>query len=363
MNERTKQAVTTLSVGLALNIALGVAKFVAGVLSHSNSVISDALNNISDAAVSVVTIVATCLAARGADHDHPYGHGRYEYIAAMLLGAVIIAVGAEVFTGGIKRAIEPQAVQADALMFSVLGASIAVKTFMAVFYYLHGKRVRSDTIKAASADSISDVAVTSVVLICAVIEYFTDVRIDGYVSIAVSVVILLMGLRIVKRTVSRLIGERPDARLLSEINDIIFSHPEVISLHDFMVNDYGENNKTAEADAVFDADMSFVSVHGVCDDIEREVFEKTGVRLSLHADPLVKTDARLVALQNEIDALLEAFDATAHDLEVSDEKKTVSLDVAVKQDRAPKDEIRELIRAQINKTFSDYEASVHFDYF
>lgn len=362
MKSRTDNVVITLSVGLALNILLGTVKLVAGILSRSSSVTSDGVNNLSDAAVSVVTIVATCLAARGADHKHPHGHGRYEYIATMLLGAVIIAVGAEVFTSGIKHAIAPQPVAADALMFSALGASIAVKAFMAVLYLVHGRRAGSDTMKAAAIDSVSDVAVTSVVLVCAIIEHFTSVMIDGYVSIAVAVVILVMGLRIVKQTVSRLLGERPDPKLFGDVENIILSHPEVLSVHDIVINDYGAANKTAEADAVFDAKMKFVDVHRICDAIEREVRDGTGVRLSLHADPLERGNKKLNALREEIEKTLAPFDAAAHDIEICDGEKTVRLDIAVKSDKTPTAEIIEIVRAQVKQSYADCEVKIDVDY-
>lgn len=169
-SSRTKTALVTLAIGLALNIALGAAKLVTGVLADSTAVTSDALNNLSDAAVSVVTIIATALAARAADHEHPFGHGRYEYIATFILGAVIVAVGAEVFSSGLKRAITPVEVDMNVAVWATLAAAIAVKSGMAVFYRVYGKRIGSDAIKAAAVDSVSDAGVTSAVLICAVVE-------------------------------------------------------------------------------------------------------------------------------------------------------------------------------------------------
>ena len=361
LNKRTGNAVATLAVGLALNIILGAAKLTIGLLSTSSSVVSDAVNNISDAAVSLVTIIATCLAARGADYDHPYGHGRYEHIAAFILGAVIVAVGAEVFISGIRRAVEPVEIVASTALWATLGASIAVKGFMAVFYFMRGKRVGSDTLKAAAVDSVSDVAVTTVVLVCAIAEKFTAARIDGYVSMAVAVVITVFGVRILKQTVSRLLGERPDPQLYGTVKRIIESAPQVLSVHDIMINDYGAGNMTAEADAVFPADMAFVDVHAVCDGIERKVREDTGVRLCVHADPLNTGDARLSAIAEKLKTALTPFGATAHDVSVDDDKHMVELDIMLASDKLPTDEITAIAESQV-RAVVQYNVKVRIDY-
>lgn len=361
MAERTKSATVTLAIGLALNIALGVSKLVVGLLSHSTAVSSDALNNLSDAAVSVVTIIAVALSARKADKQHPYGHGRYEYIATFVLGAVIVAVGIEVLRGGIERAITPEQVAFDAAMWAVLGASIGVKAFMAVFYTVRGRLVKSDTLKAAAVDSISDVAVTSVVLACALAERFTGVKIDGYVSIAVSVVILVFAVRILKSTVSRLLGERPDAELVKSVDDILNSSPLVLSTHDLIINDYGADNKIAEVDAVFSAELGFLEVHAECDALERKVAEKTGVRLCIHADPLITGDERLVRLREAAESVLGAFGATAHDVAIDDESRRVSLDILVSE-TTPVNEVKEMICAAVKQTLPDYTVEIDTDF-
>ena len=360
MNNRTKNAVVTLAIGLALNICLGVAKLVVGLLSDSTSVMSDAFNNLSDAAVSVVTIVATALAARAADHEHPFGHGRYEYIAAFVLGAVIFAVGIEVLTSGIERAISPVDIDAGAAVWATLGAAIGIKAFMAGFYAVRGKRNGAETIKAAAVDSASDAAVTSAVLICAVIERFTGAHIDGYAAIAVAVVILIFALRILKNTASRLLGERPSPELERTVRDIILSAPHVVSVHDLVINDYGEAKKIAEADAVFPAELKFVEVHAVCDEIEREVYEKTGVALTVHADPLITDDARLDKIGAQLDELLKSYGATEHDLAIDDCKKVVRVDIKPPVG-TPIEHIKAQAEAEI-KAILPYAVEIHIDY-
>lgn len=359
--KRIKNAVVTLAVGFALNIALGAAKLAAGILSGSASVASDAANNLSDAAVSVVTIIAMALSARAADREHPYGHGRYEYIATFILGAVIVAVGVEILKSGIERIITPVDVSFDAVVWATLGASIAVKAFMAVFYAVRGRRAGAETVKAAAVDSISDVAVTSAVLVCAIVEKYTGAHIDGYASVAVSIVILVFAVRILKSTVSRLLGERPDGALTERIAGILEENESVISTHDIIVNDYGETNKIAEADVVLPADMSFVDVHKICDGLERRVLKETGVRLSIHPDPLVIDDVRLTELTCGLSKLLERFDATAHDISINDEERKVELDIAFGKDGAPTDEIKALVAAHV-KSKLDYSTEVNCDY-
>ena len=362
MNEdRTKKAAVTLFIGLGLNIALGAAKLATGLMSGSASVTSDAVNNLSDAAVSVMTIVATFLAARGADHKHPFGHGRYEYIATFVLGAVIIAVGAEVLLGGVRRIVEPVDVEFDIAVLATLAASIAVKAFMAVFYTVHGRRVGSDAIKAAAVDSASDCAVTAVVLGGALVEKFTGVHIDGYASVAVAVVILVFAIKILVRTISRLLGERPDAALHGSVVDIIESFPEVMSVHDLIINDYGANNMIAEADAVFDSAMSFADVHAVCDAAEKQVLARTGIKICIHADPLDAADGRLGIVENAVNGALEAYGASAHDVEIDDASKTVSLDIKISDDKSPTAEIVAQAEAAVRSELQ-YEVKIRVDY-
>ncbi len=361
MDKRNKGALVTLAVGLALNIILGVAKLVAGVLSDSMSVSSDALNNLSDAAVSVVTIIATALSVRRADHDHPYGHGRYEYIATFILGAVIVAVGVEVLIGGVKRAITPVDVAFDIAVWVTLSVSVAVKGFMTVFYTVRGKKANSEAILAAAVDSGSDAAVTSVVLVCAVIEKYTGAHIDGYVSIGVAVVILVFAVKILRGVINRLLGSRPDPELVQKIYSMLEADENVISVHDLVIHDYGAAKKIAEADAVFPADMTFIGVHSVCDELEREVSEKTGVKLSIHADPHIVDDVRLVEIRERISNVLERFNASAHDIKIDDVHKKVELDVKLPDDGASADDIKQSVCGEVSAVI-DYSVDIDFDY-
>ncbi len=361
MDGRSKNALVTLIIGLALNIALGAAKLAVGIIAGSVSVMSDGVNNLSDAAVSVVSTVAVALSARAADHDHPYGHGRYEYIATFVLGAVIAAVGVELFIGGVERAITPQAVDVGLAVFIALGASIAVKAFMAVFYFVRGGKQRNGAIKAAAVDSASDAAVTTAVLVCAIVQYNTGADIDGYVSIAVSVVIVIFAVRILKDVIGRLLGARPDPELTAKILEILASSELCASAHNLIVNDYGETNKIAEVDLVFPADMSFVDVHAECDRLERAVREKTGVRLSIHADPLITDDERVVEITERLAECLDPFGATAHDIAITDCQKTVELGIVLPDDKAPADEILGVAQAVVRQVVP-YDVHIHTDY-
>lgn len=360
IGKKHNSALVTLIIGLALNIALGGSKLAVGLLADSAAVISDAFNNLSDFAVSFITVIAVALSARKADHDHPYGHGRYEYIATFVLGAVIVAVGLETMINGIERIAEPVDVDYDIAVFAVLGASVGVKAFMAVFYSVMERRAKSEAIKAAAVDSASDAGVTSAVLICAIVESKTSVHIDGIASVAVSVVILIFAVRILKGVINRLLGARPDPELTEKIGGIISENERVISFHDLIINDYGTNQKIAEADVVLPADMSFSEVHAVCDELERRVHAVTGVRLSIHADPASEDD-RLVELSGEICSALKNFCATAHDLSVNDETMTVEMDIVLPDDKAPINEIRGMVEAKVREKLG-YNTKIEFDF-
>lgn len=361
MNSRTKNAVATLAVGLALNIALGVMKLVVGIFSKSVAVSSDAFNNLSDAAVSVVTIFAVWLSARGADHDHPFGHGRYEYIATFVLGAVIVAVAVELFASGVRRIITPEAIEDGAALWAALGVSVGVKAFMAVFYRVRGGRNGSDAIKAAAVDSASDAIVTTLVLACMLIEKFTGAHIDGYASIAVALFIAVFAVRILKQTISRLLGERPDAALYEQVTELIKSCDKVLSVHDLIINDYGEAHKIAEVDAVFPAGLSFVEVHAACDALEREVYAKTGVRLCVHADPDGSCDERLSDITARVAEAIAPFGATAHDIAIDDGARVVRLDILLPNDKTPRAEVVAQAEAQVRAVLP-YAVEISVDY-
>ncbi len=359
-DDRIKNALITLAVGLALNILLGAGKLAVGIISRSAAVSSDALNNISDAAVSVIAIVATKLSARAADHEHPFGHGRYEYLAAFVLGAIIVAVGVEAFIGGVERIIEPADVDYGAAVWTALGLSIAVKSGMTVFYGARYKKNGSQTVKAAAFDSLSDAAVTTVVLVCAVAQKFTGAHIDGYATVAVAVFILIVAVRMIRSTVDRLIGARPDSELTERVNGIVLASPQVVSVHDLMINDYGATHKIAEIDAVFPSDMSFTDVHAACDAIERRVKEETGVCLCVHADPLLTDDSRVIDITDRVNSALAAYGVSAHDVAVDDERQTVSLDIKISDRSAPQAEIAALAEAQA-RSVVPYSVEINVD--
>lgn len=359
VEKRDGGAIITLIVGLILNIGLGVSKLVAGLLAKSNSVASDGVNNLSDAAVSLMSVIAVSLAARAADHDHPYGHGRYEYIATFVLGTVIAVVGIELFKSGVERAIAPEEVETGVLVWTTLGISIGVKAFMGVFYLLRSRR--NTTIKAAAVDSFSDVAVTSAVLICMIIQSKTGVDIDGYVSIGVSVIILVFAFRILKGVVARLLGARPDPDLTNKINDILSSSKLAISSHDLVINDYGENKKIAEVDLTFPADMSFVDVHAECDRIEKQALSDMGVTLSIHADPLITSDDRLVKIGTELNESLKDFGVSAHDVVIDDENKKVDVGVTIPNDKVDIDGVKNKV-SEVVKSVLNYDVELHTDF-
>lgn len=361
MSEKTKNALVTLSVGLLLNISLGVAKLVVGLIAGSMSVTSDGVNNLSDAAVSIVSIIAVALSNRAADRDHPYGHGRYEYIATFVLGAVIVAVGVEVFRGGVERAITPSPVDMSVAVIATLITSVVVKAAMGVFYCLRAKRGSADTVRAAAVDSFSDCVVTTAVLVCAVIEKYCGVTIDGYASIGIAVVILVFAVKILRDVINRLLGSRPDKELVSMVYETLNGSSVATNVHDLVINDYGENNMIAEVDLVFPAELAFVDVHAECDRLEREVLEKTGVKLSIHADPLVTTDERVKNIEERVKTAISGFGATAHEIGIDDCKSRITLGLGLGECSIPIDELKGIVEAEV-RSVCDYSVEIHVDY-
>ena len=273
-------------IGIVFNILLCTAKLVIGILAGSAAIIADAVNNLLDASSSVVTLIGFRLAQRPADQGHPYGHGRYEYLAGLLVAGIVLLSGGDQMRTAIGKIITPTSTAFTATTLIVLSVSIVIKMWMSVFYKKLGKLIQSTTLKAASIDSRNDVIASSSVLIGCCIEYFFQISVDGYAALAVAIFILYSGIRLTGETISPLLGKQADDELIEKISELVLSHEQVFGIHDLLVHDYGPGKCYASVHAEMSADEDPVVSHEIIDHIEREMLECMNVHLVIHFDPV-----------------------------------------------------------------------------
>ncbi len=306
------------AVGIVVNIALCVAKFFVGTVTGSISVSADAVNNLSDAGSSVVTLVGFKLAKKPADKDHPYGHGRIEYIAALIVSFFILMMGFELLKSSVDKIRNPSPVTFNTVALVILLASIAAKLWLAYFNHRLGKKIDSAATKAVVTDSLSDTAATAVALLALLLSRVTDIPVDGWFGIAVALFIFRSGAEILKDTVGLLLGKPPEKEFFDEIEQEILSYDGVEGVHDLIIHDYGPGRSFASVHAEVPANVDIMHSHDTVDLIERDLHHKYGMLVSIHMDPVVVDDARVNELKAICQKVLLDIDEclTLHDFRV-----------------------------------------------
>lgn len=295
--------------GIVVNALLCAGKLLAGALSGSVSIMADAINNLSDAASSIVTLLGFKLAAKPADDAHPYGHQRVEYLAGLTVAALILLIGAELVKSSIQRILHPEAVAFTVVGAAVLLLSIAAKLWLCLFYRKLGKSIRSEALLASAADSRNDVASTAAVLAAYAFAYFTHIQIDGWAGLLVAVFILWSGVGIAKDTIDPLLGEAPDEALVHAIAQETRSYDaRVLGIHDLIVHDYGPGRRFASVHVELDAREDVLEAHELIDNIERDVTKKLRVELVIHYDPIVTDDAEVNEVRQRVEAIVTEID-------------------------------------------------------
>lgn len=295
-------------VGLVCNLLLFAGKLVAGTLAGSVSVTADAVNNLSDASSSLVTLFGFKLAERPADEEHPYGHARMEYLSGLLVAVLILVIGVELAKSSVEKILHPEAVEFSVLTLCVLIVSILVKLWMCLFCKKLGKAIDSTALEATAADSRNDVITTSAVLLGLLAGHFFRWRIDGWVGALVAVFILLSGWSIAKETISPLLGKQADRELVHRISDLVLGHPKILGIHDLMVHDYGPGQCFATVHVEMDMHENPLVCHDILDDIERDALRELHVHLVIHYDPVVTDDVELNHMRALVEKKLKQLD-------------------------------------------------------
>jgi cation diffusion facilitator family transporter len=340
-------------VGIAVNAVLFTMKLIVGTLAGSVSITADALNNLSDASSSVVTLLGFKLAEKPADEDHPYGHARYEYLSGLAVAAMILFIGFELAKSSVEKIFDPQAVDFTWITAGVLVVSMAIKLWLSLFNRRLGKKINSDTLLATAADSRNDVIATGAVLTSGLVEHFTGLQVDGYMGLAVALFILYSGIGLAKDTISPLLGEAAGPELREQILDQIRSEKRVLGYHDLMVHDYGPGRRFASVHVEMDRREDPMLCHELIDDLERECYESHGIHLVIHYDPVVTDDPELERMRTTITRYLREVDSrlTMHDFRMvmGSGHTNLIFDVALPADMAgKKSEIKAYLDQKLN---------------
>ena len=296
------------TVGTVCNLLLFCAKLTVGILYGSMSVTADALNNLSDAVSSVVTLVGFKLAEKPADADHPYGHARYEYLSGLAVVVMIIVIGVELARSSVGKIISPSPVVISDVLLIVLVLSVAVKLWLSYFYRSLGKQIGSKTLLATAVDSRNDVISTLTVLTAALLERFFHWKLDGVMGLGVGIFILYSGASLAKDTISPLLGETASPELRALILDVVRTDPLVMGYHDLMVHDYGPGQRFASIHVEMDGKLDPILCHGRIDRLERRCLEQHNVHLVIHYDPLITGNEELDRMQDTVTQILQKFD-------------------------------------------------------
>ena len=306
------------AVGVVCNVLLFLFKLLVGMLSGSVAITADAVNNLSDASSSIISLLGFKLAEKPADDEHPYGHGRYEYLSALTVAALVLVIGFEMVGSSFDKILHPTPVQFGLFPVIVLVVSILAKLWMAAFNSKIGKKINSTTLIATAKDSRNDVISTSAVLISALISRYTSLELDGWMGMAVALFILYSAHGLIVEAVSPLLGDPPSADFVAAINEKIMSYPKVIDTHDLIIHDYGPGRKFASVHVEMAAEDDVLECHDIIDNIERDLSEQFGMLTSIHYDPVVTSDPRIEELKSTIHSILGELegDISMHDLRI-----------------------------------------------
>lgn len=312
-----RQAYGTMSgaVGIVVNILLSLFKLLAGALSSSIAITADAINNLSDAGSQLISIISFKMSAKPADRDHPFGHARIEYVASMIVSFLILHVGVDLLIESVKKIISPEKSEYSALVLVILGVSVAVKLWLAMFNRKIGKKIDSSVVKATSVDSLADAGATFAVLVAALISRYFDLELDAYMGIIVAGLVFWAGIKILAETKNSILGGAPDESVIKAIVEIAGEYEDIIGIHDMVVHNYGPGNTIASFHAEVDGRKNVFLIHDSIDNVEKRLFNELGIRATVHMDPIVTDDERVNELKTLAASIVKSVDdrLTIHD--------------------------------------------------
>ena len=351
---RTAYGVLASITGICCNLLLFLAKLIIGTVLHSISVVSDAFNNLSDAASSIISFIGVKMAQKPADKEHPFGHGRIEYIAALFVSFLILEVGWTFFKTAVDKIQNPEGLSFSFVSVGILCLSIGVKLWMAYFNKKLGTRIQSSVMKATAADSLGDVLATSATIVSVLIYGLAHVNIDGYIGLIVSVVVMVAGFNIARETLEPLIGEAIDPEVYDKISSFVESYEGIIGSHDLIVHNYGPSRSMASIHAEVPSNVDVMLSHELIDKIERDASAELGIFLVIHMDPVETDDQEVIEFRNMVKEVLEDLNPSIqfHDFRIVRGVNRINLifdivvsyECSVKQSDEWKEEIAEKVK-------------------
>ena len=365
---REQYGVLSGAVGIACNVFLFVLKVVIGLVTGSISIAADAFNNLSDGLSCLISIVGFKVSGKAPDAKHPFGYGRTEYIAGLVVAFIIVLVGFEFFKTSIDLILHPAPVAFSVVLAVILAVSMLVKLWMGAFNVQIGRRIDSPVLMAAGQDSRNDVITTGVVILGMVAGQFTTLPVDGYVGVLVALFIIWAGFGIARDTVAPLLGEAADPEIAESIEKLVLESDYIVGVHDLIIHNYGAGRSLASVHAEVPSDSDFVAVHEVIDEAEKRVWQQTGVYLVIHMDPIDVNNEHVAALREQVDAALREIDESLsmHDFRVVDGERQINLifDVVVpfSYDNDAKRNLMMTIRDKLKEIDYRYNPVVTFDH-
>lgn len=344
-------------VGVVVNVILAIIKLIIGYMISSISVIADGFNNLTDSASSIITLVGFKLSSMPPDKEHPYGHGRVEYISALIVAFLVMLVGFQFIISSVKKIMNPVAIEFQLIPFLILAVSIISKIWLAHFNKKVGREINSKSLVASGVDAMGDVLTTSVVVVSIFVSQFTSLPLDGFIGLVVSLLIIYAGYNLVKDTISPLIGEAPSRELMQNINREVMSYDYITGVHDLVLHKYGEDKTMGVIDAEFPANIDIIKIHEEITKAEREIREKYGVNLVINMDPLGEESEERYILRNEIKHIIKdnPLYKSMHDFEIieAEDGRVAEFHIVVDGEKMGKDENRETIKKQVESTLEE----------
>ena len=353
-------------IGIIVNLFLAAFKLFAGILSGSISITADAVNNISDAGSQVVSLITFKISAKPADRDHPFGYARIEYVASMIVSFLILFVSISLFSESVQKILNPTETDYSILVMIILGVSVLGKLWLFFFGRSAGKKLNSDVIKASATDSLSDAGATFAVLVSSIIAKLSGFDIDGYMGIAVAVIIFIAGIKVLNETKNSILGSAPEPEVVEGIHNIVKEYPQILGIHDMVVHNYGPGNTICSFHAEVDGKVDVYATHDCIDNVERRLYNDLGIRATIHMDPIVTDDEKVTALRISVAAAVKRIDErlTIHDFRYVEgiTHSNLIFDVTVPFEiKESNDRIKELISNQIAEIDPNYFAVITVD--
>ena len=352
-NVREKYGILSGIIGIIVNLILCSVQIILGLVTNSIAIIANAINNLTDVTSSLVTLVSFKLASKPADKEHPFGHGRIEYISALIVSFLILAVGFEFVKSSFQRILHPEPLNFNLITLIIMLIAIPLKLWLSHFNKSLGKLIDSSTLQATGTDSLNDAIILIGLVISILVSYFAHISIDGYVGMIIAIFIIISGISFIKETLNPLLGEAPDLKLVEEIKNSVLSYDYISGVHDLIIHNYGPGRSMASLHAEVPCNIPIMKIHDVIDTAEKELSEKLNMFIVMHMDPICNNSAEVIKTKKSVIEILKNFPIveSIHDFRIIGEGKNRKLlfDVVISFDNKISEDEKKVLKDNIDK--------------